>query len=60
MRLVAIEDKTFYDHHGISVHRTIFAVLNEAIHMVTGSYIGGIKQGASTIDHAAHQEPHAR
>lgn len=47
---VAIEDKTFYDHHGISVHRTIFAVLNEAIHMVTGSYIGGIKQGASTID----------
>ena len=47
---VAIEDKTFYDHQGISVHRTVFAVLNEAIHMVTGSYIGGIKQGASTID----------
>ncbi len=48
---VAIEDKTFYDHHGVSIHRTIYAVLNEVFHAVTGSYFGGgIKQGASTID----------
>ncbi len=48
---VAIEDKHFYEHHGISVTRTAYAVLNEMKKMLTGSYFGGgIKQGASTID----------
>ena len=48
---VAIEDKHFYTHHGVSFTRTAYAVLNEAKKMLTGSYFGnGIKQGASTID----------
>ena len=48
---VAIEDKHFYTHHGVSFTRTVYAVLNEAKKMLTGSYFGnGIKQGASTID----------
>ncbi len=50
---VAVEDKTFYEHHGISVHRTVFAVLNEVKKALTGTYFGGedgLKQGASTID----------
>ncbi|MEF9969288.1 MAG: transglycosylase domain-containing protein [Ruthenibacterium sp.] len=50
---VAIEDKDFYKHKGVSMKRTIFAFLNEAKYMVTGTYFGGedgIKQGASTID----------
>lgn len=48
---VAIEDKHFYKHHGISVTRTAYAVLNEMKKALTGSYFGGgIKQGASTID----------
>lgn len=49
---VAIEDQKFYDHFGVDVKRTVFAVLNEGVHAVTGSYIGGDsgrKQGASTI-----------
>ncbi len=50
---VAIEDKDFYDHSGVDLKRTIFAVLNEVKYTLTGSYIGGDegrKQGASTID----------
>ena len=48
---VAIEDKHFYTHHGVSFTRTAYAVLNEAKKMLIGSYFGnGIKQGASTID----------
>lgn len=50
---VAIEDKDFYDHRGVSLKRTIYAVFNELKHEITGSYIGGEsgrKQGASTID----------
>lgn len=50
---VAVEDKDFYKHSGVSWHRTIFAVLNELKRAVTGTYFGGddgMKQGASTID----------
>ena len=50
---VAIEDKNFYKHSGVSWHRTVFAILNEAKHALTGTYFGGEngqKQGASTID----------
>ena len=49
---VAIEDRDFYEHHGVSWKRTAFAVLNEVKKMITGTYFGGedgIKQGASTI-----------
>ena len=49
---VAIEDRDFYNHHGVSWKRTAFAVLNEVKKMITGTYFGGedgIKQGASTI-----------
>lgn len=50
---VAVEDKDFYTHSGVSLKRTAFAVLNEVKYKLTGSYIGGDsgrKQGASTID----------
>ncbi len=48
---VAIEDKHFYTHCGVSFTRTAYAALNEAKKALTGSYFGGgIKQGASTID----------
>ncbi|MEG0770194.1 MAG: transglycosylase domain-containing protein [Ruthenibacterium sp.] len=50
---VAIEDQNFYQHHGVSLTRTAYAVLNEVKHALTGTYFGGengIKQGASTID----------
>lgn len=48
---VAVEDKHFYTHHGVSLTRTAYAILNEIKHAITGSYFGGgIKQGASTID----------
>lgn len=50
---VAIEDRDFYDHHGVSIKRTAYAVLNEVKKKLTGTYFGGengIKQGASTID----------
>ncbi|MDL2324853.1 transglycosylase domain-containing protein [Ruminococcaceae bacterium OttesenSCG-928-A16] len=50
---VAVEDKDFYNHNGVSLRRTLFAVLNEFKYELTGSYIGGDagrKQGASTID----------
>lgn len=48
---VAIEDKHFYEHHGVSLTRTAYAVLNEMKKALTGTYFGnGIKQGASTID----------
>ena len=49
---IAVEDKNFYKHHGVSWTRTAYAILNEAVHAVTGSYLGGDsgqKQGASTI-----------
>lgn len=48
---VAIEDKHFYEHAGVSFTRTAYAVLNEVKKALTGTYFGGgIKQGASTID----------
>lgn len=50
---VAIEDRDFYKHAGVSVKRTAYAVLNEVKKKLTGTYFGGengIKQGASTID----------
>ncbi|MDD2993625.1 MAG: transglycosylase domain-containing protein [Pygmaiobacter sp.] len=50
---VAVEDKDFYKHHGINVLRTGYAMVNELVHLVTGSYLGGdngMKVGASTID----------
>ena len=49
---VAVEDKDFYDHHGVNFVRTVYAAFNEVKHMLTGSYFGGedgIKIGASTI-----------
>lgn len=49
---IAVEDQSFYEHHGVNWKRTVFAVLNEVKHMFTGTYFGGedgIKQGASTI-----------
>ncbi len=48
---VAVEDRHFYTHFGVSVKRTVYAVLNEVKRMLTGTYFdNGIKQGASTID----------
>lgn len=50
---VAIEDKDFYNHSGVSFKRTLYAFVNEAKYIFTGSYIGGDsgrRQGASTID----------
>lgn len=50
---VAIEDRDFYRHAGVSIKRTAYAVLNEVKKKLTGTYFGGengIKQGASTID----------
>lgn len=48
---VAIEDRHFYTHWGVSFTRTAYAILNEAKKALTGTYFGGgIKQGASTID----------
>ena len=49
---IAVEDKDFYDHHGVNFVRTIYAAFNEVKYMLTGSYFGGedgIKIGASTI-----------
>ncbi len=49
---VAVEDKDFYDHHGVNFVRTVYAALNEIKYALTGSYFGGedgIKIGASTI-----------
>lgn len=47
---IAAEDQNFRTHNGVSIKRTIFAVLNELSEKLTGSYLGGQKQGASTID----------
>ncbi len=46
---VAIEDDTFWEHEGINIRRTIYAILNEVSYSLTGSYLRGDKQGASTI-----------
>jgi len=40
--VVAIEDRRFYNHWGIDIHRIFGAVLVDIIH-------GGYAQGASTI-----------
>ncbi len=50
---VAVEDQKFYDHGGVDIKRTLFAMANEVKFALTGSYIGGDegrKQGASTIN----------
>ncbi len=36
---VAIEDKHFYEHHGVSLTRTAYAVLNEMKKALTGTYL---------------------
>ncbi len=49
---IAVEDKNFYNHHGINLVRTVYAALNEVKYALTGSYFGGedgLKIGASTI-----------
>ncbi len=46
---VAIEDQTYWEHEGINYRRTIYAVLNEVSLMLTGSYLRGSQEGASTI-----------
>ncbi|MEF9866388.1 MAG: transglycosylase domain-containing protein, partial [Oscillospiraceae bacterium] len=46
---ISIEDKDFWTSPGFSFKRTTFAALNELSHAVTGKYLGGSKQGASTI-----------
>lgn len=47
---VAIEDQNFYSHSGFNLKRTIYAMLNELAYKLTGSYLRGNKQGASTIN----------
>ena len=47
---VAIEDQDFYTHSGFNFKRTVYAALNEVAHALTGSYLRGNKQGASTIN----------
>ena len=47
---VAIEDQDFYTHHGFNLKRTVYALLNEVAYKLTGSYLRGNKQGASTIN----------
>lgn len=47
---VAIEDRDFWTHSGFNLKRTVFAVLNEVAYKVTGSYLRGGKQGASSIN----------
>lgn len=47
---VAIEDQAFYTHSGFNLKRTIYSVLNELSYKITGSYLRGNKQGASTIN----------
>lgn len=46
---VAIEDNTFWEHNGINFRRTVYAMLNEVSRALTGSYLRGNQQGASTI-----------
>ncbi len=46
---VAIEDDTFWEHDGINIRRTIYAILNELSLSLTGQYLRGDQQGASTI-----------
>ncbi|MEG2660474.1 MAG: transglycosylase domain-containing protein [Oscillospiraceae bacterium] len=46
---ISIEDKDFWTSPGFSFKRTVYAALNELSHAVTGKYLGGSKQGASTI-----------
>lgn len=47
---IAVEDKNFKDHMGFSIKRTTFAVINEVYKKLTGSYLSGNMQGASTIN----------
>ncbi len=47
---VAIEDQDFWTHGGFNLKRTIYAALNELSYALTGSYIRGTQQGASTIN----------
>ena len=47
---IAIEDHDFYNHPGFNFRRTVYAFLNEVSRMVTGSYLRGNMQGASTIE----------
>ncbi len=46
---IAIEDQTYWEHEGINIRRTIYAILNELSLTLTGSYLRGSQEGASTI-----------
>ncbi len=46
---VAIEDETFWTHQGINIRRNVYAILNEVSYTLTGSYLRGGQEGASTI-----------
>lgn len=47
---IAIEDRDFYKHQGFNFKRTVYAFLNEVAYHLTGSYLRGNMQGASTIE----------
>ncbi|MEG1931640.1 MAG: transglycosylase domain-containing protein, partial [Pygmaiobacter sp.] len=47
---IAVEDQSFYRHSGVNLPRTVLAMVNEAVHALTGRYPSGVKMGASTID----------
>ena len=46
---IAIEDQQFYTNTGFNLKRTVFAALNEVSYKLTGHYLRGNQQGASTI-----------
>lgn len=49
---IAIEDKTFWDHNGVNLKRTVAATMNIVLSKLTGGAIRlfDTEQGASTID----------
>lgn len=47
---IAIEDQDFREHKGVNFKRTVFAAINEIVHEVTGVWLRGSQQGASTIN----------
>lgn len=47
---IAVEDRDFRTHSGFNLKRTVYAALNEVAYAVTGSYLRGTQQGASTIN----------
>ncbi len=47
---IAIEDQGFETSIGFNLKRTVYAGLNEVAYALTGSYLRGNQQGASTIE----------